>query len=249
MLSILTYHSLDTSGSVISIDPQQFASQMAYLADLGVRGIALRDAITYYDRHGSWPERCVVLTFDDGYANFYEAALPVLVRHGFTATVFVIDGYVGGYNDWGPPPAMLGTRELLSWEHINELLKNDIEIGSHTTMHRDLRCLTPKEVEAEVVSSRQVLESALGRPIDSFAYPFGHVTSAAREIVQREFRAACTTVLKRTSREPLHGLPRIDMYYIRSLPVLRRLINGHLDPYLAIRRWGRTIRHDWLPAI
>ena len=249
MLSILTYHSLDTSGSVISIPPQQFVTQMAYLADLGVRGIALREAITHRDTHGSWPKRCVALTFDDGYANFYDMALPVLVRHAFTATVFVIDGYIGGYNDWAPPPALLGTRELLSWEQVNELVKNGIEIGSHTTMHRDLRCLAPEDIEEEVVSSRLALESALGQPVDSFAYPFGHVTRVAREIVQREFRTACTTVLKRTSGEPLHCLPRIDMYYMRSLPMLRRLIYGQLDPYLAIRRWARTIRHDWLPAI
>ena len=79
--------------------------------------------------------------------------------------------------------------------------------------------------------------------VQSFAYPFGSVSPAALPVVKREFHVACTTVLKRTASEPLHWLLRIDMYYVRSLHDLKRLLNGQLDRYLAVRRWGRSVCH------
>lgn len=242
MLPILTYHSLDTSGSVISVAPQQFAEQMACLTELGFGGVSLHAAVTYRDTHGAWPEQCVVLTFDDGYANCYDAALPVLVQHGFTATVFLVSDHMGGRNNWSPLSPGLGLRPMLSWEQAAALSAAGLEIGVHTKTHRDLQRLSPDEAEDEIVGARDNIASRLGRPVESFAYPFGSVSPASLEIVQRAFRTACTTVLKRAGHEPLHRLPRVDMYYIRSLPMLRRLLTGQLDRYLAIRRWGRSVR-------
>jgi peptidoglycan/xylan/chitin deacetylase (PgdA/CDA1 family) len=242
MLAILTYHSLDASGSILSVAPHQFAEQMGYLADLGVRGISLREAVTYRDAKGAWPNQCVVLTFDDGYENFYESALPVLMQYGFSATVFLLSDLMGGFNNWGPPPPLLGSQRLLSWDQAIELSAKGIELGSHTRTHPDLRHLTRQETEDEIIKSRDDIVVHLGQPIESFAYPFGNVSPAASATVKREFRAACTTILKRVGREPLHALPRIDMYYIQSLLTLKCLLNGNLDPYLALRRWGRLVR-------
>ena len=246
MLAILTYHSLDTSGSILSIAPHQFAEQMGYLADLGVRGISLREAVAYRDVNGTWPEKCIVLTFDDGYENFYESALPVLMQHDFRATVFLLSDFMGGFNNWGPPPALLGTQRLLSWDQAAELAAVGIELGSHTRSHPDLQHLTRRETEDEIIKSRDAILGHLKQPVDSFAYPFGNVSPAASATVKREFRAACTTVLKRVGREPLHALPRIDMYYIHSVFTLKHLLTGNLDPYLALRRWGRLLRRGWV---
>ena len=243
MLVILTYHSLDTSGSILSVAQHQFAEQMAYLADSGFRGISLREAVAYRDANGAWPEQCVVLTFDDGYANFYESALPVLMQHDFRATVFLLTDLMGGFNDWGPPPALLGTQRLLSWEQAAELAAVGIELGSHTRTHPDLQHLTRQEAEDEIIASRDAIAVHLEQPVESFAYPFGNVSPAASATVKREFRAACTTILKRVGREPLHSLPRIDMYYIQSVFTFKHLLNGNLDPYLALRRWGRSLCH------
>jgi hypothetical protein len=63
--------------------------------------------------------------------------------------------------------------------------------------------------------------------------------------VRREFRAACTSVLKRAADEPLHELPRVDMFYLRSSASLEKLLHGQLDRHLTVRRWGRTIRQMW----
>src|SRR5690349_1670034 len=104
MLAILTYHSIDDSGSVVSIAPKTFVEQMRVLAESGFRGISLSEAMNYREAHGRWPEKCAVLTFDDGFANFYETAMPEIARHNFSATVFVISSHVEGHNDWDAPP-------------------------------------------------------------------------------------------------------------------------------------------------
>ncbi len=215
---------------------------MAALAEAGFRGVSLREALSYRESHNSWPERSVALTFDDGFANFYEEAMPTLVRRGFTATVFVISGHVGGRNDWEQPPERLGSRAMLDWSQIVETAAAGIEIGAHTRRHRDLRRLSTPEAKEEICGSRAEIEDRLGQPVESFAYPYGHVTSESRSIVRQEFKTACTTELRRAGDEPLHELPRVDMYYLRAQRQLSRLLDGRLDRYLTVRRLGRMAR-------
>jgi peptidoglycan/xylan/chitin deacetylase (PgdA/CDA1 family) len=241
-LAILTYHSLDTSGSVVSVTPQAFDAQLSAIAEAGFRGVSLREALAYREAHQTWPERCVALTFDDGYANFYEEAAPRLGDHGFGATVFVVSGHVGESNDWAPPPPGLGSRAILAWSQIAELSSAGIEVGAHTRNHKDLRKLSAPEAQAEIGDSRKEIEDRLGRPVETFAYPFGYIGAASREIVRREFRAACTTELRRAGEERFHELPRVDMYYLRATEQLRRLLNGGLDRYLTVRRLARMAR-------
>jgi len=241
-LAVLTYHSLDTSGSVVSVAPESFAAQMSALAEAGFRGVSLREALVYRQSNGAWPERSVAMTFDDGYANFFETALPALARYGFTATVFVVSAHVGARNDWKPPPAGLGLRAMLSWSQLVEMASVGIEIGAHTRRHRDLGQLSTAEAQEEIGGSRIDIEDRLGQSVESFAYPFGYVSKASLEIVRREFRAACTTVLRRAGEEPLHEIPRVDMYYLRTPQRLLRLLDGRLDRYLTIRRLARSAR-------
>jgi peptidoglycan/xylan/chitin deacetylase (PgdA/CDA1 family) len=239
-LAILTYHSLDTSGSVVSVAPGDFAAHMSCLADLGFRGVTVREAVAHRQAHGGWPQRSVVLTFDDGYVNFHEAALPTLLRHAFRATLFLVSGHVGRRNDWRPPPAGLGTRPMLSWAEVAEAAAAGMEIGAHTRTHPDLRSLDTNEAQEQIAGSRADIESRIGTQVESFAYPFGH--GAWPDIVRREFKAACTTVLRRAAHEELHCLPRIDAYYVRSPRRLTHLLSGNLDGWLAIRRWARAVR-------
>ena len=238
-MAILAYHSLDSSGSVVSVTPQAFADQMATLADLGYRGITLRDAVAHRQTHGCWPVESVVITFDDGFANVYERGLPVLSHHGFSATVFLVSAFVGRYNEWETPPARLGRCAVVSWCQARELANAGWELGGHTRTHPDLRTLGRDRVEQEIVEGKHEIEAQLDRPVETFAYPYGRVTADAASIVSREFRAACTTVLRRASDEALHRLPRVDAYYIRSPRRLRKIVQGRLDGYLTLRRWGR----------
>lgn len=241
-ITILTYHSLDDSGSVISVTPSLFEAQMAGLAEGRYRVLSLREALADREEAGDWPDKSVVLTFDDGYANVHEHALPVLVRHGFGATVFLVAGHVGGANDWALPPRGLGRRPMLPWSQIEQLAENGIEIGAHTLSHPDLSKLGPRALEREIVGSAEAIGAHLGEPAQTFAYPYGSVCDEAVAIVGRRFRAACTTVHRRTSQEPLALLPRVEMYYFRNRRNLQPLINGRLDHALVLRRWAQSVR-------
>ena len=241
-LAILTYHSLDCSGSVVSVTPNEFANQMACLSERSIRGISLGEAIAFRERTGEWPDGAVVLTFDDGFANFYESAMPVLSRHGFTATVFIISGYMGGQNNWGPGPRGLGVLPILTWSRAAELARSGIEIGSHTQTHRDLRYCSATEAEHEMTVSRNEIAQHLGLQAQSFAYPYGGIDPVLRRLAAGNFRASCTTELKRANSDPLEALPRVDMFYLRSPQRFAGLLKGKLDRYLAIRRLGRRTR-------
>src|SRR5258708_5988741 len=93
-IAILTYHSLDDSGSVISVSPQVFAEHMRILHELNVKVISLSEV---RNLQGATPpgDHCVILTFDDGFQNIYEHGLPILQRYGFPATVFLVTDYCG----------------------------------------------------------------------------------------------------------------------------------------------------------
>ncbi len=215
---------------------------MAVLAELGLRGISLAEAVRYRKREGAWPKNVVVMTFDDGYANVHEHALPALREFEFSATVFVVTGHVGLANDWAPPLERLGLQPLMTWSQIDDLVKAGLEIGAHTVTHPDLRRLDEQAVKREIADSRQSLEDKLQHRISTFAYPFGWHTEYARRIVGEAFDAACTTELRRASYESLEALPRLDTYYLQQPDDFRRAVMGKLDRYLAIRRWGRSVR-------
>jgi len=219
---------------------------MGCLSERSIRGTSLGEAITFRERMGVWPERVVVLTFDDGFANFYESAMPVLARYGFTATVFTISGHMGGRNDWGPRPKGLGTLPILSWQQAAELARAGVEIGSHTQTHRDLRRCSAAQVEHEMTVSRAEIEDHLGLKPQSFAYPYGGADQVSRDLAASHFRASCTTELKRVNSDPLDVLPRLDMHYLRSPQRFTRLLDGQLDQYLAVRQLGRRVRRVFI---
>jgi peptidoglycan/xylan/chitin deacetylase (PgdA/CDA1 family) len=246
-LSILTYHSLDLSRSVLSVEPKDFADQMASLSHKGFRAISLRDALAHSDLHREWPANAVVLTFDDGFANFYEEAFPVLRQFNFSATVFVVTGHMGGHDNW-QPSAEPRPLPLLTWEQTAVLSRAGIEIGSHTRNHRDLRRCSAQEIKYELSSSRADIENHLGQQVHSFAYPYGGVNHLVQHLAARDFRAACTTELRRANGDPLNLLPRIDMYYLKSLRRFESLLDGQLDQYLTVRRCGRLARRMLVSA-
>lgn len=240
--SILTYHSLDDSGSLVSVAPRCFADQMAALKRLGYRGITLREALAQRQEHGTWPKRSIAITFDDGYDSVREHALPVLREHGFRATLYVVSGHVGGTNDWSTTPAKLGQRPVMTWEQLRECAVAGMEIGGHTMTHPDLSTLDARRIEDELSGCKCAIESQLDAPCDNFAYPYGRLDGTVRDVTERTYGSACTTVLRRACGESLGVLPRIDMYYVQTPALFEHLVRGELDRYLMLRRWGRAVR-------
>ena len=111
----------------------------------------------------------VVLTFDDGYADFYTTAWPILREFNYPVTLYLPTGLVG--EGW---PFDFKGRPCLTWEEVRELSRSGIEVGSHTVTHRRLYELPWKEVEEELKFSREKLEAETGTPIHHFSLPFAY---------------------------------------------------------------------------
>lgn len=235
--AILTYHSLDESGSVISVRPEVFARQLAALAGAGVKVVPLTEL-------RAAPGPAVALTFDDGFENIARAA-PVLARHRFPATVFLVTDYCGKQNDWPGQWAGAPRLPLMAWSRIRELSAAGIEFGAHTATHPDLTRLDVSQAREEMLSSKRCIEDATGRPVRSFAYPYGAMSAATRALVGEHFQAGCSTRLGYvTAASSPEALERLDVYYLQRPYWFGRLFGIPARSYLAARAALREWRHS-----
>jgi peptidoglycan/xylan/chitin deacetylase (PgdA/CDA1 family) len=196
-----------------------------WLSGRGYRGIALRQLLD-----GDFPtgEKPVVITFDDGFDGVRSAGLKVLREHGFSATVFVVAGRLGGTDDWNLERP--GER-LLDAGGVRELASSGFEIGSHGLNHRNLIGLDDESLASEVRDSRRVLEEVSRVPVASFCYPYGGFDERAVVAVRSAgYRAA--TVIRSGICDPSG-----DPFRMRRVPV--RGTDPFLDFTLAITR-GRS---------
>ncbi len=195
-LPVLLYHSIqkhprpEHHGWVTA--PEVFAEHMAYLHDEGYRTLTVSE---YAEMLGEpmveAPERTVVITFDDGFADFAEHALPALTRHQLRATMYVVTGCVGSTSTWLESVGE-GDRQMLGWSEIEALVEAGIEVGAHTHSHPQLDIISRDAAWEEIRRSRGVLEDRLGHEVSSFAYPFGFHGPRIRALVERAgFRSAC----------------------------------------------------------
>jgi peptidoglycan/xylan/chitin deacetylase (PgdA/CDA1 family) len=227
---VLMYHQIapHRPGSALNawrLRPEEFERQLDHLIRRGLAGVALRDLLDAPPRPG---DRRVVLTFDDGYDGVRTAALPLLRDRGFSATVFVVSGKLGGRNDWdGETPG----DALLSADGVRELAAAGLEIGSHGATHRALPELPDAELAPETRGSRERLEEIVGVPVVSFCYPYGACDArAAGAVRENGFRAA--TVIRSGLVSDLE-----DPFRLRRVAI--RGTRGLLDFRLALTR-GRS---------
>ncbi len=243
---ILTYHSISEGRLPLCTPPRVFAEQMAWLAAEGHRVISLAELADALIGKQSFPRRVVVLTFDDGFLDFYEAAFPILRQFDFPATVFLVTQYCGRTNRWPGQAAWAEELPLLDWQQVKEMDRRGMAFGSHTATHPDLSQLAPEEVEREVLTSKRELEAQLGRPVEFFCYPSGRLNRESRAIISRHFRGACSVNMQRVRPGcDLFGLPRIDAYYLRSPALFRQLFTRPGSLYLGFRRMLRAVRWNY----
>jgi peptidoglycan/xylan/chitin deacetylase (PgdA/CDA1 family) len=187
-LPILTYHwirvnpvSTDQLGFHLSVTPEHFAQQMAFLHYAGVHTLSLGDAMAALQTGKALPPRSVVLTFDDGYGDFATAAAPVLQREGMVGTVFVVTGF-------------LGHTAYMTADQVKQVEGMGMVIGCHTVNHLDLARVPAALAQAQISVSHQQLEELTGHKVLDFAYPYGGFTPAiAQMVLANGFREAVTT--------------------------------------------------------
>jgi peptidoglycan/xylan/chitin deacetylase (PgdA/CDA1 family) len=218
-IPILMYHSISDEDETnvhayyrTATSPSVFMQHMHCLHDLGYSTINVADAVNVLQNGGS-PKRYAVVTFDDGYADFYAQAFPALNRYGFTATVFLPTGYIGKV------PVQFKEKDCLTWNEVRELRKYGISFGSHTVTHPQLSALDLTTVKDEIVNSKRTIEDNLGESVDSFSYPYafpeGNVSFTQKlrnTLINSGYHQGVSTRI---------GLARRgeDQYFLRRLPI------------------------------
>lgn len=169
---ILMYHSISNNlfGMShpyyhINTSPAVFSEQMRWLRNAGYRTIGLAEAWTGLAA-GTDLSKVVVLTFGDGYRDFYTDAMDVLTQCGFSATLFLVTDRIRQNS------LRIEGADYLTWREVKQLQQAGIRFGSHTVTHPDLRSSSPDQLEYELGYSKEVIEQNLGVPVDSFSYPF-----------------------------------------------------------------------------
>jgi peptidoglycan/xylan/chitin deacetylase (PgdA/CDA1 family) len=187
---ILYYHYIRTIaqtpqkqlGFNLSISPGLFAEQMALLHVEGAHTITLATLMQALAGRVALPPHPVVLTFDDGYADFATTAEPIMARFGFVATDFVVSGF-------------LGTRSYMTAAQVVQMDADGMVIGSHTVHHVDLARASAADAQAEIDGGKATLERLLQHPVLDFAYPYGGFSPTVVALVQQAgFRDAVATM-------------------------------------------------------
>ena len=238
MRAILTYHSIDASGSAISVDAATFRRHVRWLATSGVEITTIEHLVT------SPPEtEAVALTFDDGFTSFASHGWPLLRDHGFRVTLCVVADRVGRTNGWSTLGRTIPSLPLLDWASLARLAEEGVTLGSHSRTHCDLRACSEDGLADEVAGAAARIAAETGRRPALFAYPFGAWDQSVRSAVGATHRHACTTALRPLGdvEDPL-CLPRLDAYYLRTPGRLESWGSAGLRRYLWLRARGRSLR-------
>jgi peptidoglycan/xylan/chitin deacetylase (PgdA/CDA1 family) len=206
---ILEYHYVrtvtdprDRLGFALSVTPADFSEQMRWLHQNDYHPVGLRRLRAYLQGLEPLPARPVVLTFDDGYLDFYTTAFPILSIHSFTAVSYVV-------------PDFFSRRSYMSPAEIAAIDGAGIEVASHTLDHVDLTKASPAELDRQLQESRSRIERLLGHPVVDFCYPSGRFNAAVVSAVGRAGYESATT-----------ELPGADHGWAERLTWTRVRVNG-----------------------
>lgn len=170
-IPILMYHGIrEGTGAQhpyfeTNTSPVVFARHMKFLREHGYTAVSIPEGLKALESGDAGKKR-VVITFDDGFRDFYTAAFPILTEYGFSATMFLPTGLVQDQK------APWHGADLMTWPEVRELHAHGIHFGSHTVSHGELKFMDFPQIDYEVGQSKRTLEEKLGSAIGSFAYPY-----------------------------------------------------------------------------
>lgn len=217
---VLMYHKIgDEPNNDAVISREKFLEQMNYLHRNGYHPISLEELYAYLTRGQKLPPRPVVITFDDGYRDTYEVALPVLKQYGFKSVLFI-------------PGMQVGKR--LSREELLEMRAAGMEIAAHGFYHRPLGALSPREQEEEIKKSKEILDQTLGQDTRFFCYPNGSYNRETLRILREAGFVMAFTM------EPGWAKPGDDLLTLKRIWMGNRINPAHLQERLTREDYPRT---------
>jgi len=256
-IPILMYHSIAEEDEAAmhtyyrtATSPTVFAVQMEYLHQNGYEACSLAQGIAQLKASRRSGVKSVVITFDDGYRNFYLKAFPLLNQFGFSATVFLPTAYIGENT------LQFKGRDCLTWSEVRELQKFGILFGSHTVTHPQLDSLDKDAIESEIVHSKNAIEEKTGCAVESFAYPYAFPQAKAefRKTLRESlcgagYRNGVCTIVGRARRGS-------DPFFMERLPVntfddmalfQAKLVGGY--DWMAKPQSGIKVAKSWAARI
>jgi peptidoglycan/xylan/chitin deacetylase (PgdA/CDA1 family) len=253
---VLMYHEIadiSATPSRLAVSPDVFANQLLYLRDAGFSTVtagALSAILP--DGARDLPERPVVLTFDDGYGDFYSQALPLLKQHGFTGTLFMTTEWIGEEDE---------EKRMLNWRELAEIEQAGIEIGAHSCKHPQLDQLPENLIREELYVSKSLLEDNLGLKVPGLAYPFGYSNAKVRRVAREigyDYGYSVGNAMT-TSAADAFSLPRLTVRRATSMGDFGKMVNGRdtmmlqrdrilTSGFSVVRRARSTLRAIRQPA-
>lgn len=219
IIPVLMYHSISAVANEsaagyfgTTTSPSRFEEQMRFLHENGYSTLSLEE-VQHRLANSSDQTRPVVITFDDGFEDFYTDAFPILEQYGFSATMFLPTGYIGNSN------LKFKDKFCLSWGQVCELSAIGQRFGSHTVSHPQLRQIIPADRIRELQESKNGIEQALGKPVNSFSYPYAFpeqdrqfVRELRQDLSECGYTNGVSTIVGRASASD-------DPFFFKRLPI------------------------------
>jgi peptidoglycan/xylan/chitin deacetylase (PgdA/CDA1 family) len=249
---VLMYHEIAEPPETydrLAVAPSAFARQLAYLRDEGLRTITAGALVAALAAGETLPPRVAVLTFDDGYENFYSRALPLLDEYGCTATLFVTSGWVADPAQQPGVPA-----RMLSWQQVAEAAAAGVEIAAHSRRHPQLDQIPQRLLREELYESKARLEDKLGFDVPGMAYPYGYSDARVRQVTRDTgYGYACSVNnATLTAASDPFALPRLTIRQATTMATFGKILAGHrttqvlqdralTSGYSVVRRTRKTV--------
>jgi peptidoglycan/xylan/chitin deacetylase (PgdA/CDA1 family) len=231
---VLLYHSVSLDPPALirryTVTPAVFRSHLELIVDGGFTVLTVPTFADVLLGRSRLPPQPLLVTFDDGFADFYDNALPALRRHGLRATLYLPTAFLRGSERGNRRSAL--AESMLAWSQLTEIEHAGIELGAHGHTHRHLDTLAAAAARDEITRSKMLLEDAVGHEVATFAYPNGYLSSnVARLVAEAGFRSACAVKNAFSSAtDDVFAIARLMVTAKTSLPQLRGWLYGSGAP-------------------
>ncbi len=200
-ITALCYHEVrpDRKEDLLNVPPEVFRRHIQEFKKAGYKFIDVSDLQQYRMGKAELPEKAVLISFDDGYADNYTYAYPILLEEQVPGTFFVVSGTVGHDN-------------RMTADELREMQANGMKIGSHTVSHENLAEMGVQSINFEMRESRAALEKVLGKPVYALAYPEGKANDAVLVAVEKHYDMAFLAEVSPEEKQTMYTLQRYGVF-------------------------------------
>ena len=226
------YHSISNGIHPLSVSIENFEKQMKFMVNNDYHSIFLSDLNNINDVK----KKYFIITFDDGYLDIYENALPILQKYNLKSICFFVSEYIGKYNIWDKDKENFIKLNLMNVDQIKNWNKQGMQVGLHTANHKNLKNIDYNDKLEQIELPKKVFSENLSINIDSFSYPFGQYDDESFKIVKKNYNFAVTTKRSRYKKN------RFDLCKLPRVPINKS--DGMFKFYLKIKTIYEDIKYN-----